>query len=124
MKYLFFTDAEVKGLDLELAARLESARHFADMPFIITSGLRTPEQNARVGGVADSSHLKGLAVDLAIDNSLDLFRCVSALYLAGFKRIGIYFTERKDGTLAPSHVHVDSDETKPQRVLFLKRENK
>lgn len=34
----------------------------------ITSAYRTPEENKRVGGVANSLHMSGLAIDLVIPN--------------------------------------------------------
>lgn len=108
-KYHFFSDEEVKGLDQELCAMLDWARGRAAVPFSITCGLRTADQNDTVGGVKDSAHLRGLAVDLSCSDSEARFKMVSALLLAGFKRIGIY----------DKHIHVDRDETLPQNVAWI-----
>ena len=43
----------------------------------INSGYRTPEQMKKVGGKPGSSHLKGLAVDIACNNSTDRFKLAS-----------------------------------------------
>lgn len=105
----FFNDEEVKGLDKELCAMLDWARGRAGVPFIITCGVRTPEQNDQVGGVKDSSHIRGLAVDLACSDSFSRYKMVQSLLLAGFKRMGIY----------DKHIHVDRDTTLPEQVCWI-----
>ena len=56
---------------------------------VINSGYRTHEHNKSVGGKPDSSHLKGLAVDIACKNSTDRFKLEGILREVGFKRIGM-----------------------------------
>lgn len=107
-QYHFFRDGEIEGLDKELIAMLDWSRGRAGVPFVITCGLRTVQQNESVAGVQDSSHLKGLGVDLQCDNSVSRFKMVQALLLSGFKRLGIY----------DKHLHVDRDETLPQGVIW------
>ena len=105
----YFSPDEVIGLHPHLVDMLDRARGLAKVPFRITSGLRTVEQNQQDGGVSDSSHLRGLAVDLACFDSGSRLRMVSALIMAGFKRIGVY----------TAHLHCDVDETLPQEVLWV-----
>ena len=105
----WFSDAEIAGLDQNLVKMLDSARGFAKTPFIITSGLRTPLENQAAGGVLNSAHTRGLAVDLACAGSRTRFHMVAALLLAGFRRIEI----------ADRHIHVDIDESKPMDVMWL-----
>mgnify|MGYP001376818647 FL=1 len=78
---------------------LDFARGQAGIEFRITSGYRSREHNAKVGGKPESSHLVGKAADIACKNSRDRFIIVSALLDAGFTRIGI----------ADTFIHVDSD---------------
>lgn len=118
----YFTPDEVRNLDTELVAMLDMARHRAGVPFIITSGYRTSEHNFAVGGVDGSSHTKGLAVDLLCTSSNSLWKMLDGLYFVGFKRIGVYFVLNGNAPV-PMHIHVDTDLTKPQEVLFLKFEN-
>lgn len=108
-KWTYFTDEEVKGLDNELVSKLDTARKVAGVPFRITSGLRTCAANTSALGVENSSHLKGLAVDLGLDAGSDRFAIVKALLGAGFVRIGVY----------DKHVHVDTDPDKPQSVMWV-----
>ena len=78
---------------------LDFARGQSGIEFRITSGYRSREHNAKVGGKPESSHLVGKAADIACKNSLDRFIIVSTLLDAGFTRIGIGNT----------FIHVDSD---------------
>lgn len=107
--YKYFSAQEAQGLDPTLMAMLDLARGKAGIPFRITCGLRTLVQNEGVGGVGDSSHLRGLAVDLACANSLDRYKMVSALLSVGFTRLGIY----------DAHCHVDCDPTLPPNVIWI-----
>lgn len=117
-----FSDEEVAGLDKELVARLDMAREKAGVPFIITSGKRTPEQNTHlVGAVFDSAHLTGLAVDLATGDDHTKNRIVYGLCIAGLAdRIGEYFSvdATNPDRLITHHLHVDCDTTKPQQVTW------
>lgn len=107
--YKWFKDSEIAGLDKELCAMLDLARGKAGVPFVITCGLRTPEQNAALAeSVSDSAHLTGHAVDLACAESPTRFAMLSGLMAAGFNRIGIY----------SAHLHVDNDPTKPPNVCW------
>lgn len=103
-------DPKMIGLTDKLMSMLDNARHIAGVPFIITSGLRTEEHNKEVGGMADSSHLRGLACDIACSDSPTRYLMLYSFFVAGFKRIEV----------CTNHLHVDIDETKDQRVCFLK----
>ena len=118
-EYKYFTHEEVEGLNEEFVAKLDQARHIAGFPFIITSGLRTPEKNQSViGAVPDSAHLKGLAVDLKVENSHEVSLIVDAVKSVGITRRGIYV----DSENFPTHVHIDVDPDKVSDVIWIKRE--
>ena len=86
---------------------LDEARDIAQVPFRITSGVRSISHNKAVGGTENSSHLRGKAADIACTDSYDRFRIVAALLAVGFNRIGI----------GETFIHVDNDEIKtPCRV--------
>lgn len=119
-KWRYFTDEEVVGLEPELVSKLDSARHIATVPFKITSGKRSAESNSVLkGAVADSSHITGKAVDLAVGGSREYFLMLKGLYAAGFRRIGQYMNEAGNDVI---HLHVDIDDAKDQDVLFSKKE--
>ena len=88
---------------------LDKARHRAKTSFIISSGYRTREHNKKVGGVSNSSHTKGLAVDIKCINSSERFSIINALLDIGFHRIGVNKT----------FIHVDNDTNKNGFVLWM-----
>lgn len=51
-----------------VARFLEYARQMLKKPIVITSGYRCPELNKLVGGVFNSAHMDGLAVDISCDD--------------------------------------------------------
>lgn len=107
--WTYFKDDEVKGLDMELCAMLDRARALAGVPFEITCGLRTPDQNAALAeSVKDSAHLTGNAVDLSCADSWERYNIIRGLILAGFTRIGIY----------ARHIHADNSPTLPAKVCW------
>lgn len=53
-------------IDTELVKVLEDVREHFDAPVIITSGYRTPEYNAKIGGAKNSQHTKGTAADIKV----------------------------------------------------------
>jgi uncharacterized protein YcbK (DUF882 family) len=117
--YTYFKPEEVVGLNEEFVAQLDKARHISGIPFIITSGFRTPEKNQSViGSVPDSAHLKGLAVDLAVSNSHDVALIIDAAKQVGITRRGIYL----DRHFNPTHIHLDVDTEKADEVVFIKQE--
>lgn len=90
----------------ELQEKLDEARALAGVPFIITSGCRCEKHNQKVGGVSRSSHVQGLAADIAINES----NKSTILMALGkyFDRIGI----------ASNFIHVDVDHSKPNKMWF------
>lgn len=96
-------------MDKLFIKKLTQARIIANIPFIINSGYRSKSHNAKVGGKKNSSHLKGLAVDIKCTNSRDRYIIIKALLDCGFNRIGIN----------KSFIHVDLDESKSHQVSWL-----
>lgn len=103
-----FLPEEIAGLDPRLVGMLDEARTIAGVPFVITSGLRTTEENAGAQGVQNSAHLRGLAVDLQCLDATYRFFMLVGLVRVGFRRIGQY----------DRHIHVDCDESLPQNVVW------
>ena len=87
----------------------DKARDIAGVPFIVTSGYRTPQHNQLVGGVDSSAHTKGYAADISCRDSKSRYNIVNSLQVAGFTRIGI----------ASTFIHCDNDPEKPQEVIWV-----
>lgn len=106
--YKYFSPSEIVGLNPKLVQMLDIARGYAGIPFKITSGFRSPDQNKKAGGVDDSAHLSGLAVDIACPDSGSRYKMTNALLRAGFNRIGV----------GKTFIHADIDSSKPQNVIW------
>ena len=106
-RWRHFTQKETEGLKYEVVDKLDAARHAAGTQFVLTSTVRTADKNSSVGGVANSAHLKGLAVDISATTSHQRYKILPALIDAGFTRILIY----------KKHIHADLDKTKPQHII-------
>jgi zinc D-Ala-D-Ala carboxypeptidase len=104
----YFKEIEY-NMDLDFLAKLDEAREYAGIPFVINSAYRSPEHNAKIGGKPNSSHLKGLAVDIKSTNGRQRGLILDSLRAVGFTRIGI----------ARTFIHVDMDFDKDQDVTWL-----
>lgn len=116
-RYHEFDSPDVQGsgqlMDKAFLDMLDFAREIYGKPMEITSGFRTEEYNQDLkkrGYKASekSSHLKGLAVDIACTTSADRWDMVDSLIKAGFNRLGI----------ADTFIHVDCDPDKPAFVIW------
>ena len=97
-----------KNMQHSTLLMLCEARKIANIPFKINSAFRSVAHNKAVGGVANSAHLKGYAIDIATPNGKNQKQVVKALREAGFKRFGVY----------KNFVHADNDPRKKQLVAW------
>ena len=95
------------NMNVDFLAKLDEAREFAGIPFIINSAYRSPSHPESIKNPT-SSHIKGLAVDISAKDSRQRFLILDALMVVGFNRIGI----------AGTFIHVDSDLDKSQNVIW------
>ena len=95
------------NMNVDFLAKLDEAREYANIPFIINSAYRSPEHPLSIKNPT-SSHIKGLAVDISAKDSIDRFLILDALLAVGFSRIGV----------SDSFIHVDSDIDKAQNVVW------
>ena len=96
-------------MQADFLERLDMARLLANVPFQINRAMSCPAHNKAVGGLADSAHLSGWAVDITARSSTTRSRIVYGLVKAGINRIGIY----------PAFIHADADPSKPSNTLWL-----
>ena len=96
-----------QNMDEDFLSKLDEAREFAGIPFIINSAYRSPEHPLSIKNPT-SSHIKGLAVDIKATDSSTRFKVIEALVSVGFTRLGI----------ADTFIHVDWDFDKSQEVIW------
>jgi len=89
-----------------LLKKLTELRGIIEKPVYITSGYRCPEYNHKVGGVVNSYHLIGLAVDIKVKD-INLIGLLEVCENIDFAGIGFY--EKKN------FLHLDVRPTKHTR---------
>lgn len=109
MEWKYFSPVESHGLTDDLMHKLDRARELFNAPIIITSGYRDSEKNEGAGGVKDSSHTKGMAVDIRCADSELQKKLIWALCVAGFHRVGVY----------NRHLHCDVDGEKHSPAYWI-----
>ena len=102
----YFKEIEYK-MDKDFLAKLDKAREYAKMPFVINSAYRSPDHPESIKNPS-SSHIKGLAVDIKATDSRTRYKVLDALMHVGFNRIGI----------ASTFIHVDDDKDKSSDVVW------
>ena len=105
----YFKEIDDGNMDQEFLLKLDRAREVAQIPFKINSAWRSKEKNQAVGGKPNSSHLKGLAVDISVTDSRSRFIVLKALIEVGFNRIGV----------AKTFIHVDDSKDKDPEVVWV-----
>lgn len=95
------------NMNRKTIGKLQQARSIADVPFLISSGYRTTEYNAEIGGAQGSYHVLGKAIDIRSENESDRYNILRGLILAGFQRILIY----------KHHIHAVYAEEIPLRLV-------
>ena len=88
--------------------KLQKARDIAGVSFKITSGVRCIAHNKAEESKDSSSHVDGLAADIACSDSPTRCAILKSLIMVGFNRIGI----------ADTFIHVDYDLNKPKDVIW------
>jgi len=88
---------------------LEELREYLGKPIIITSAYRCPIWNKLIGGVPNSAHTRGYAVDIRATDSKTRHQIINFLMQKGINRIG----------LAPVFLHFDIDPDKPAPAIWV-----
>lgn len=96
-------------MNRQLLVALDSMRKRFGKPIIVNSGIRCPDHNEREGGVPSSSHLKGKAADVKVDNDRDRFQLIKFALEYGVPRIGVGY----------GYLHLDVDREKNYPRIWL-----
>ena len=96
-------------MDELLIAILENIREKMGRPITINSGARCVYHNRAVGGVPNSAHTRGTAVDIAAYGGEDRWKIVKLAMSAGVHGVGV----------AGSFIHLDVDDVLPRPALWV-----
>ena len=116
MSHRYFTFEELKckccgksGMNADFMYKMDKARGISGVPYVPNSAFRCEDHNKEVGGSDTSSHLLGLAMDIATPDSPTRYKILTGLIKAGFTRLGI----------SKDFVHVDDDPLKPPSLVWV-----
>ena len=103
------------NLSNELINTVKVLENSLGFELIVTSGLRCLDCNKLAGGVSNSAHVKGEAVDISLVGYNDTdtkskmrFKILKKALLININRIGI----------GKTFIHLDVDKSLPQEVIF------
>ena len=99
-----------------LAAFLQTIRNELHLPIIVNSAYRSPEVNAKVGGVSSSYHCKGLAADIKCSD-MDKLLTILHSHLMDIDQLGIYYNST---TQLWFHVGLAEDGKVPRTQIYTK----
>lgn len=120
LKYFKLSEFDCKSqkgswvhMDQDFLKQIDQAREYSNTPYKITSGYRSVEHtayliNKGIKTSMQSSHIKGLAVDIAVKGSQQRMKILQGLLKAGITRIGI----------SEFFIHADADKDKAQNVIW------
>lgn len=106
-----------------IAFFLDRLRDYMGSAVIVTSGFRSPEVNARVGGSKTSAHLQGLAADIVPRSRTqeDFKRMLAYLApLAELKSVDQIIVYRNGDTVKWIHVGLKEDSLKNRGQVIYK----
>ena len=107
----------MKNLERLVSRVLDPLREHWGLPIRVTSGYRCPELNDEVGGVEDSYHMEGCAVDISATDparNVELMSLIRAMHLVG----KLALTECYLGPKA-KYIHIALDRTHLDEYPFI-----
>lgn len=108
------SDMNVLSNICRLAAFLQTIRNELHLPIIVNSAYRSPEVNAKVGGVSSSYHVKGLAADIRCSD-MDKLLTILHSHLMDIDQLGIYYNSSEQLWY---HVGLAEDGKVPRTQIF------
>ncbi len=95
-------------IESQLIEILERLREHLRKPVIITNAYRCEGHNRAIGGVPNSAHVRGYAVDVKVLSSQTRYKVIKFLMGEGVSRIGV----------GEDFIHFDLDPEKPKNVIW------
>ena len=99
-----------------LASFLQIIRNELHLPIIVNSAYRSPEVNAKVGGVSSSYHVKGLAADIKCAD-MDKLLTILHSHLMEIDQLCIYYNST---TQLWFHIGLPEEGKAPRTQIYTK----
>lgn len=116
------TEEQTRNL-IDLLCVLNAVRAVYDLPITITSGFRSAQLNAAVGGAKNSAHMYGLAADVVpVQKNMENFLVIRKLFAKFAARMGynsIVIVEKPGQNGIPAWLHLELSKTKPSQVFTI-----
>ena len=101
---------------VRLSEFLQIIRNELHLPIIVNSAYRSPEVNAKVGGVSSSYHVKGLAADIKCSD-MDKLLTILHSHLMEIDQLGIYYSNTKQEWY---HIGLPEEGKAPRTQIYTK----
>lgn len=98
----------LQDMDQRFMQTLDALRAQSGIPLVLNCAYRSAAWDRSKGRSGNSAHTRGKAADIRCNSSDTRMKIVKAALQLGIKRIGI----------GKNFVHVDTDTTLPQNVIF------
>lgn len=98
----------MRDMDSSFLELLDRVREDCGIPLILNSAYRSREWDIKKGRSGNSSHCRGMAVDIRCNDSSTAFKIVESAMRNGIRRIGV----------GNGYIHIDNDDSLPQGVLW------
>lgn len=98
----------INDMDKGFLLLLDKVREKAGIPLVINSAYRSVAYDKSKGRSGNSSHCKGMAVDIRCNTSSNRLKIIRACLECGINRIGI----------GSNFIHIDIDKSLPQNVMW------
>jgi len=96
-------------MNLDFLTRLETLRRRYGKAIKVTSGYRCEKYNKKIGGVSKSSHMFGLAADIACPTDINRYKLLKSIFIGDDNNKDILFNRIGIGSY---FIHIDIDGTK------------
>ena len=98
----------LQNMDQKFMQSLDALRSVAGIPLVLNCAYRSVEWDKAKGRSGNSAHTRGKAVDIRCTTTQNRMKIVKAALAIGIRRIGI----------GKNFIHVDTDTSLPQDVIF------
>lgn len=99
----------LQDMNQEFMDTMDRIREIAGIPLVINCAYRSKEHDLAKGRSGNSSHTRGLALDIRCNSSQNRNKILEACHKVGITRLGI----------GKNFIHIDTDKSLTQNITWL-----